>query len=58
LQADAFPDNATHAKLFNHAKEGWKLLKETHSLLKKHPKESMDQAFVDGKWKMLWWSFE
>ena len=58
LKEDTVPDNATHCKLFDHAKRGWVLMRELDRLIKKHPLENMDQTKVNGEWKMVWWSFE
>ena len=42
LYCDEFPEDAVNKKLFSHAQEGWKLLKQADFLGRKHPKELMD----------------
>jgi hypothetical protein len=42
LYCDEFPEDAVNEKLFPHALEGWKLLKQNDFLCRKYPKELMD----------------
>eukprot|EP00977_Amphora_coffeiformis_P018762 scaffold6701_cov181-Amphora_coffeaeformis.AAC.4 len=50
LKKDEFPPS--NDPLMKHAKEGWKLLKDTRRLRKLYP-DCRDQTFINGEWKML-----
>jgi hypothetical protein len=52
LYCDKFPEDAVNEKLFPHALEGWKLLKQNDFLCRKYPKELRDLdslVYVNGK---------
>ena len=52
LHSPVFPEGATNAKLFRHAKTGWEHLKKVDELAKKYPQEFVDvnrRALAEGK---------
>ena len=51
LEKDEFPPSDD--PLMAHAKEGWKLMKESKRLAELHPECLADQTFMNGKWVML-----